>query len=84
MSDLINRLLGKYPMGPIQDNGEPEFGYRQFDGLPAINKEAAEALAEEQNKYDAQAQYLSRVTKMLAASRTLLMEHKILPEDNEL
>jgi len=43
MSDLVNRLLGRYPMGPII-NGEPEFGWRQFDGLPPIQKEAAEEI----------------------------------------
>lgn len=49
-SDLINRLRGRYAVGPIMANGEPEFGYRQFDKLPdgkclpAIHGEAANAL----------------------------------------
>ena len=48
MSDIVNRLECRYPVGPIQANGEPEFGWRDFAGskhevtLPtAIMKEAA-------------------------------------------
>lgn len=41
---LIERLRGKYPIGPIQEDGEPEFAYRVFDGLPPIHAEAADEL----------------------------------------
>jgi len=34
--DLVNRLRGRYARGPIMANGEPEFGYRIFDRVPAI------------------------------------------------
>lgn len=44
---LIDRLEGRYPVGPEVD-GEPEFGYRQFDqsGLPPIQAEAAARIRE--------------------------------------
>lgn len=29
--DIVNRLRGKYPCGPRLPNGEPEFGWREFD-----------------------------------------------------
>lgn len=32
MDDLTHRLRCKYPLGPIQANGEPEFGWRDFSG----------------------------------------------------
>ncbi len=44
---LISRLRGRYPVGPIMDNGLPEFGYRDMCGPasiiipPAIDLEAA-------------------------------------------
>lgn len=31
-TDIAHRLRCKYPMGPIQENGEPEFGWRDFSG----------------------------------------------------
>lgn len=31
-SDIASRLRCKYPVGPIGDNGEPEFGWRDFSG----------------------------------------------------
>lgn len=42
--NLIERLRGKYPVGPILENGEPEYGYRHFDNLPPISAEAADEL----------------------------------------
>lgn len=53
-SDLINRLRCRYPIGPIQPNGEPEFGWREMGGpmpvgvtLPTpIMKEAASRIEE--------------------------------------
>lgn len=46
MSDITNRLRGKYPLGPIGEDGEPEFGWRQFDRttLPPIHGEAADEI----------------------------------------
>lgn len=38
---LVNRLRGRYPIGPHLPNGDPEFGWRQFEATP-INKEAAD------------------------------------------
>ncbi|HEY9219579.1 MAG TPA: hypothetical protein VIO94_16140 [Phenylobacterium sp.] len=48
--DLSNRLRGRYALGPIMANGEPEFGYRVFTELPggqpfpAIYGEAADMI----------------------------------------
>lgn len=51
-TSVKDRLKGKYPVGPIQANGEPEFGYRIFETLPdgkpfpAIQTEASDMIAE--------------------------------------
>lgn len=37
---LVDRLRGKYASGPHLPNGNPEFGWRQFQATP-INLEAA-------------------------------------------
>lgn len=37
---LVDRLRGKYASGPMLPNGEPEFGWRQFETSP-IQHEAA-------------------------------------------
>lgn len=37
---LTDRLRGKYACGPIMENGEPEFGWRQHE-VPPIQIEAA-------------------------------------------
>lgn len=42
---LIDRLRGKYAMGPTMENGEPEFGWRQFETVP-IQLEAANRIEE--------------------------------------
>jgi hypothetical protein len=41
---LIDRLNGRYACGPMMPNGEPEFGWREFE-VPPINKEAADEIA---------------------------------------
>lgn len=41
--NLLDRLHGRYPMGPIMPDGEPEFGFRQFETTP-IQREAAYAI----------------------------------------
>ncbi|WP_336974734.1 hypothetical protein [Alcaligenes sp. PF14] len=55
MDDLTHRLRCKYPLGPIQANGEPELGWRDFSGpaegvvLPtAIMLEAANRIDQHQ------------------------------------
>jgi hypothetical protein len=40
-TDIVDRLRGRYAMGPHLPNGNPEFGWRQFDATP-INLEAAD------------------------------------------
>ena len=41
-NDIKNRLRGKYAVGPIMEDGEPEFGYRSFGEPPLIQCEAAD------------------------------------------
>ena len=40
---LTDRLRGKYEVGPHLPNGEPEFGWRQFEA-PQIQHEAADEI----------------------------------------
>lgn len=40
---LVDRLRGKYASGPHLPNGNPEFGWRQFQA-PPIQHEAAERI----------------------------------------
>lgn len=42
-SKLTDRLRGKYAKGPTMPNGEPEFGWSQFE-TPPIQHEAADAI----------------------------------------
>jgi hypothetical protein len=46
VEDLVNRLRGRYAFGPHLPNGEPEFGWKQFEATP-INIEAADFIARE-------------------------------------
>jgi hypothetical protein len=39
---LIDRLRGRYANGPIMPNGEPEFGWREFQTPPVQHEAAAE------------------------------------------
>lgn len=39
---LIDRLRGKYASGPHLPNGNPEFGWRQFQAPPIQHEAAAE------------------------------------------
>lgn len=40
---LVDRLRGKYAIGPTLPNGEPEFGWREFD-TPPIQRVAADEI----------------------------------------
>ena len=40
---LVDRLRGKYASGPHLPNGNPEFGWKQFEA-PPIQHEAAERI----------------------------------------
>lgn len=42
---LVDRLRGKYASGPHLPNGNPEFGWRQFES-PPIQHEAAKRIEE--------------------------------------
>lgn len=41
-NNLVDRLRGKYAVGPMQPNGEPEFGWRQLETSPVQHEAAAE------------------------------------------
>jgi hypothetical protein len=41
---LTDRLRGRYAIGPLQPNGEPEFGWRQYE-TPPVQHEAADRIA---------------------------------------
>lgn len=52
--DIVQRLRGRYPIGPMLPNGEPEFGWREHGGIltkehgiipsPPILEEAAKEI----------------------------------------
>lgn len=72
MDDLTHRLRCKYPIGPIQANGEPEFGWRDFSGpaegvvLPtAIMLEAA-------NQIDHQQRTLANIEAFVACDASAI------------
>jgi hypothetical protein len=39
---LVDRLRGRYACGPTMPNGEPEFGWREFQTSPIQHEAAAE------------------------------------------
>ena len=41
-NDLVLRLRGQYACGPTLPNGEPEFGWREFETPPIQHEAAAE------------------------------------------
>ncbi|WP_029581999.1 hypothetical protein [Bradyrhizobium sp. URHD0069] len=41
-SRLVDRLRGRYASGPTMPNGEPEFGWREFQTPPIQHEAAAE------------------------------------------
>lgn len=43
---LVDRLRGKYASGPHLPNGNPEFGWRQFQAPPPIQHDAAARIEE--------------------------------------
>lgn len=48
---LVDRLRGKYAVGPILPNGEPEFGWRQMPA-PPIQQEAADVIERLQKRVE--------------------------------
>jgi hypothetical protein len=51
---LTDRLVGKYACGPTMANGEPEFGYRQFETAPVQHEAAAHILGLETSLHAAE------------------------------
>lgn len=56
-NNLVDRLRGKYAVGPTLPNGEPEFGYRQMPAVLIQDEAAAEIV---------------RLRKIEAAARDLM------------
>ena len=63
--DLKDRLRGKYAVGPVTENGEPEFGWRQHE-VPPIQIEAAA--------------HIEALEAALRASRIVLIERGLDPK----
>lgn len=72
-ASLVNRLRGRYPVGPTLPSGEPEFGWLQFDtsALPAIHAEAADEIerlrAELEEAYHAVRVYAGHIDEFTKA-----------------
>ncbi len=62
-SKLTDRLRGKYACGPIMPNGEPEFGWRQFE-TPPVQHEAATALEAQAKEIEVLKQSLDDVVNV--------------------
>ncbi|MEJ7805013.1 MAG: hypothetical protein WKG03_03705 [Telluria sp.] len=74
-TDLVGRLRGTYSVGPIQANGEPEFGHRNlFEGTgitpPAIDLEAADRIEQLEAELAAAKLDADRLTTLERALRT--------------
>ncbi len=52
-NNLIDRLRGKYAVGPMLENGEPEFGWRQYEVSP-IQHQAADEIERLRGLLDAE------------------------------
>lgn len=67
LPDIASRLRCKYPMGPIDEHGEPEFGWRDFSG-PAPEGVAfpTPLMLEAANHIDAQAAEIARLREALS------------------
>jgi hypothetical protein len=61
---LVDRLRGKYAMGPHLPNGNPEFGWRQFQA-PPIQHEAAARIEELEAKLAALPAPLEEIVEVL-------------------
>lgn len=62
--DITHRLRCKYPLGPIQANGEPEFGWRDFSG-PIETILPTSLMLEAADHIDAQAAEIERLRSAL-------------------
>lgn len=72
MDDLTHRLRCKYPMGPIQTDGEPEFGWRDFSG-PAEGVVLPTALMlEAANRIDQNQRTLANVEAFVACDASAI------------
>ncbi|MGO3714167.1 hypothetical protein [Alcaligenes aquatilis] len=62
--DITHRLRCRYPLGPIQANGEPEFGWRDFSG-PALEGMVLPTaiMLEAANRIDAQADEMAQISR---------------------
>lgn len=64
---LTDRLRGKYAVGPMLPNGEPEFGWQQHDAIPIQIEAAARIeLLEEALRHIAKGSLFPVITANLA------------------
>ena len=54
---LVDRLRGRYALGPTMENGEPEFGWRQMPTVP-VQVEAAKCIDDMKNQLRAALTFL--------------------------
>ncbi|ATI00016.1 hypothetical protein [Alcaligenes faecalis] len=73
MDDLTHRLRCKYPLGPIQANGEPEFGWRDFSG-PAVEGMVLPTaiMLEAANRIDQQQRTLTNIETFVACDASAI------------
>lgn len=73
MDDLIHRLRCKYPLEPIQANGEPEFGWRDFSG-PAVEGMVLPTaiMLEAANRIDQQQRTLANIEAFVACDASAI------------
>ena len=72
---LTDRLRGKYEVGPHLPNGEPEFGWRQFE-TPQIQHEAADEIERLQSENERLIEALNPFSELYKP------HHKGLDDDN--
>ena len=69
MRDLVRRLRGEHPIGPIV-NGEPRYGWRSFVGFrPPVMLEAATALETKDKRIAELEETIGRMDRLLTAAR---------------
>jgi hypothetical protein len=66
---LVDRLRGRYASGPHLPNGNPEFGWRQFEA-PPIQHEAASRIEQLESELEAICTGLSR--KITLSNETII------------
>lgn len=70
---LVDRLRGRYAMGPMMTDGEPEFGWREFK-TPPVQHEAAVEIERLQSDWRVQQQRASTLAAENDRLRSALIQ----------